>query len=341
MYWSQTIFCSFLLSTYHSFTNGAVLELIKTITLSPGTHGRIDHMSFDETTQRLFISVYGDSTLDVVDVQTGRLLHQISDLESPQGNFASSEFNKLFVANDESGAIQVFNLSSYVLINRIELEEDADNIRYCTTTKRIYIGYGDGYQSHVEPAIAVINPDTCHIEDRFAIPAHPESFQLESDGRRIFVNTPNKTSLTVVDTNTSHIHTWFVRGNSEEGHNTCFPMSIDEIEKILYVGCRTPPLLAVLDTTTGRTMATVPIGNHADDVWWDSKRKRVYVSSRDGFVSVIQREGTNYHSIANITTAPGAQTCFWDQESGHLFVPVPNLTISGSFAQLLVFQSND
>jgi len=138
---------------------------------------------------------------------------------------------------------------------------------------------------------------------------------------------------------------WHIPTPSGDGKNLCFPMALAENHGpngTLFVGCRNPPSLAVVDAVTGETVSQVGIGDHCDDVWWDEARQRVYVSSREGFVTVIQStqnkdNSYDYSSIANVTTYSGAQTSFFDPISAQLFVPQPHLNDDDPPAQILVY----
>src|SRR4029077_12715456 len=119
------------------------LRLIQTIPLR-NVEGRIDHMAVDLKGERLFIAALGNNTVEILDLRAGKHIGTITGLHEPQGVGFVSEFKKLFVANAQSGACDIFDSSSLKLIKSVKFSDDADNIRYDATARRVYVGYGSG-----------------------------------------------------------------------------------------------------------------------------------------------------------------------------------------------------
>src|SRR5207248_1556891 len=159
----------------------APLRLEKTIPL-PDVQGRIDHMSLDVRNARLFVAALGNNTVEVIDVKQGKRIHSIPGLREPQGVLYLPDVNRVYVANGDDGTLRIFDGSSYESIKTIKLGDDADNIRFDAEKKYVYVGYGSG-------ALAVVNEDGTKVFEK-GLDAHPESFQLEKNGPRLFVNLP-------------------------------------------------------------------------------------------------------------------------------------------------------
>jgi YVTN family beta-propeller protein len=155
------------------------LRLEKTIPL-PDVQGRIDHMSMDTRNQRLFVAALGNNTVEVIDLRAGKRIHSIPGLREPQGVLYLADVDRLYVANGNDGTLRVFDGSSYRLLKTIEFGDDADNVRYDAGQSHVYVGYGSG-------AFGVVDRDGKTIAT-IKLDAHPESFQLEKNGPRIFVN---------------------------------------------------------------------------------------------------------------------------------------------------------
>ena len=114
-------------------------------------------------------------------------------------------------------------------------------------------------------------------------------------------------------------------------------MALDETKHRLFIGCRHPARLVVLDMEKGAAVADLEISGDTDDVFYDAKRQRLYVSCGEGFLDVIQcRAGDRYERIARIATRDGARTCFFSPELDLLFLAVPKRV--GSGAEIRVFQ---
>src|SRR5215470_5921153 len=93
-------------------------------------NGRIDHFSADLKGQRLFMAALGNHTVEVLDVQNGKLLGTIRDLAEPQGVYYDPSTNRLFVACAKDGTTKVFDANTLKLLETARFSGDADNIRY-------------------------------------------------------------------------------------------------------------------------------------------------------------------------------------------------------------------
>jgi len=293
--------------------SAAPLKLAQTIAL-PGVEGRIDHFAFDAAGERLFVCALGNNTVEVLDLRKGKRVHSITGLGTPQGIAYIPGLDRLFIANDKGGICKTYDAKSYHNVGEIDFKDDADNVRYDDSSKRLYVGFGSG-------GIAVVNaPDGKQIGS-IKLSAHPEAFELEKTGKRIFVNVPNARHVAVIDRNKGEvINTWktdLAFGN--------FPMAIDEANHRLFVGCRLPSKLVVFDTESGKIVAKIDICGDPDEVFYDSKRRRIYTICGAGKIDVIeQTDATTYASLAKIDTANGARTGLLIPDRDTLFVAVPH-----------------
>jgi DNA-binding beta-propeller fold protein YncE len=116
-------------------------------------------------------------------------------------------------------------------------------------------------------------------------------------------------------------------------------MALDEENHRIFIGCRRPAKALVFDTNTGKEIASFDIVGDTDDVFYDTQRKRLYVSGGEGFVDVVQDQGGNRFSrIAHIPTAAGARTSLYVADQSRLYVAVPHR--GNQKAEIRVFQAH-
>ncbi len=289
------------------------LRQVQTIPL-PNVEGRIDHLGVDVQGQRLFVSALGNNTLEVLDLREGKRLTSITGLREPQGVFHVAGANKLFVANGDDGTCRIFDGRSYKLLATVDFSSDADNVRYNAGQNQIYVGYGDG-------ALGMIDATTGQKLGDIPLRGHPESFQLEKSGPRIFVNVPNANhTIAVVDRiKRAVIATW------SAGAEANFPMALDEAHHRLLVVTRRPARLVVLDTESGKAVASEPAVGDADDLFYDAAHKRAYISGGEGFIDIFDQVGPDrYRRAVRVPTAGGARTSFFVPELNRLYLAVPH-----------------
>ena len=286
------------------------LRLEKTIELAD-VQGRIDHMSIDVKGERLFVSALGNNTLEVVDLKGSKRAKTIGQLKEPQGVLYVPELDRLYVANGNDGSVRIFDASSYAPLKTLDYGDDADNVRYDAAHKRIYVGYGSG-------ALGEIDSDGNKVAE-IKLDAHPESFQLEKDSPRIYVNLPKSRKVAVVD---REKHTILGTWKTDMAFAN-YPMALDESEHRLFVVTRMPARLLVFDANTGNIVQKLPAVGDCDDVFYDKARKRIYASGGDGGISVFQeKDADHYKESARIVTVKGARTSFFSPELDRLFLAV-------------------
>ncbi len=300
---------SYISTSTSPFANA---RLIQTIDLS-NVGGRIDHMDVDSNGQRLFVAELGNNSVDVIDLNTGKRIHSITGLHEPQGILFIPEYKRIFVANGGDGTVGIYDSNSFNLVDSVKFSDDADNIRYDANAKLVYVGYGDG-------AIGIINATDAKIVGDIKLPGHPESFQLEKLGSRIFVNVPTDNSIVVIDREKQSVMTkWSLVGVQRN-----FPMELDEQDHRLFVGTREPAEVLVFDTESGKVVASLDISKDPDDIFYNAKNKRIYVSCGEGFINVIkQRDVDHYELTEKIPTAAGARTSLLVPELNQFYIAVP------------------
>jgi DNA-binding beta-propeller fold protein YncE len=263
--------------------------------------GRIDHLGIDLRRKSLLVAELGNNSLGVIDLTAGKVLRRIAGLSEPQGVAYVPFSDSVFVANAGDGSVRVLGGEDLAPIGRIELGDDADNVRVDTARNRVLVGYDKG-------ALAVIDPASLSKIADIRLKAHPEGFQINETGTQVFVNVPDAREISVVDLASGSTGSLPV-----EGAGSNFPMAIDgEAHRVLVV-FRSPPTLMALSSQDGHVAAQIETCGDADDVFVDRKRGRVYVSCGEGVVDVLEPDEAGYRRLARVPTVAGARTS--------LFVP--------------------
>jgi DNA-binding beta-propeller fold protein YncE len=275
--------------------------------------GRIDHLAVDAEGARLFAAAFGNNTLEVIDLRDGSRIRSVTGLREPQGVLYLPRLKKVYVTNARDGTVEVFDGDSLKLLSEVRFSGDADNIRSDQAAKIVYVGYGDG-------ALGILEAAGDKRAGKIKLPGHPESFVLERSGDRIYVNVPSAGLVAAVDRRKKAVAEKILL--TDFGSN--FPMALNEANHRLFVGTRNPPRMLVLDTQSGRTVAVLKSDEDADDMFYDDRRRRIYVSCGEGNLDVFEQlDADHYVELAKIATAPGARTSLWVPELDRLYVAVP------------------
>jgi DNA-binding beta-propeller fold protein YncE len=167
------------------------IQLTMTIPLQ-GKAGRLDHLAIDTKHARLFIANLSNDSLDIVDLETKKLVKQIPGQKKIQGVAYAPDFNTIFVGNGTDGVCNVFSgEGDYKLLKSIKLP-DADNARYDSDRRFVYV-------THAENALSVIDAKTQEVKATIQLPGPPEAFQIHSEAKRIYINTHQPAHVAVID----------------------------------------------------------------------------------------------------------------------------------------------
>jgi WD40 repeat protein len=324
-----TFFVAFLLALAANAQSDAPLKLVQTIPL-PGVQGRMDHISVDVKGKRLFVPANGDNqnTVEVIDLKAGKRISSIPGQSKPQGTFYSADFNTLFVTNGTDGTCKIFSGDTFKLIASLPLGTDANQVGYDSDTKYLYAGLGDRNSG----ALAIIDTSSNKQVGEIKTDARPGGITFGKPGPRIFVNLNGATKLGVLDRKKrEQIANWPVAGAENYG-----PLALDESRHRLFLGSRKPPLLIVFDTETGKQITQLDSVPSIDGVWYDAKRKRVYVTG-NGFIAVYDQKGADdYAPMVKIATETDTQPSLWVPQFDRLYVSV---TAAGNRdAEVLVYE---
>jgi DNA-binding beta-propeller fold protein YncE len=303
------------------------LQLIETIPLQ-NVSGRIDHLSFDNKNNFVFVAALANNTVEVADLTNKKVIRSINNLHEPQGVAFIPESNSLVIANGDNGECAIFNAATFQKVNSIPLNDDADNVRYDVINKKIYVGYGGG-------GIAVIDATSFKLLNKIKLSGHPESFQINRQEKKMYVNVPDEKQIVVIDLLQNKIIAQWKNTIA----NANFPMALDETNRRLFIGCRHPSKLLVLDAETGKTISSFDIDNDTDDVFYNASAKEIYVSCGSGFVDVFnQIDANHYTANGKLKTNAGARTSLFIPQLHQLIVAAP--ARMGSNAQLMIYKTN-
>jgi DNA-binding beta-propeller fold protein YncE len=247
----------------------------------------------------------------MVDLAAARVLRTITGWSEPQGvAYVAFADRVSLVANAGDGSVRVLRGEDLTPIGRIELGDDADNVRVDAARNRVLVGHGQG-------ALAVIDPVSLSKTADIRLKAHPDGFQIDETGTEVFVNVPGAHEIVVAD-----LAAGSTQSLPTQGAGSIFPMAIDGEPHRVLVVFRSPPTMMALFSQDGRVAAKIETCSDADDVFVDRKRHRVYVSCGEGVVDVLELGEPGYRRLARVPTVSGARTSLFVPELDRLFVAV-------------------
>jgi DNA-binding beta-propeller fold protein YncE len=273
--------------------------------------GRIDHFAYNAQRHLLFVAELGNNSVGVVDLAAGKVARRLSGLSEPQGIAWHAPTGTLYVANAGDGSVRLYQGPDFMPAGAIALGDDADNVRLDSRRDRIVVGYGSG-------GLAIVDPASRKKIADIPLKRHPESFQFDEQGQRIFANVPNAGEIAIVDVGQGKQTSGLPLG----GARANFPMAIDVQNHRLLVATRSPARLLVFSTQDSKPLAQLDTCDDSDDLLVDARRQRVYVTCGEGVVEVFAQNGDTYVSIGRVPTVSGARTSWFAADKDRLYVGV-------------------
>jgi DNA-binding beta-propeller fold protein YncE len=280
-------------------------------TIQIGGLGGMDYLTVDPETHRLYVP-RTTHTL-VIDAVSGETVGDIPGQKRAHGVAIVPKLNRGFITDGENGSITVFDLKTNAVLGVIAAQPDADGIIYDPGTDLILVSAGDS--NSLITFKPDIDPKSGHIETPIPLGGAPEFLAADGLGR-VFVNLEDKDTVAVVDLKARNvIARWPVSpGGAPVG------MAIDPQHHALFVGCRKPQKMIVMDTESGKVLADLPIGAGVDATKVNGSE--AFASCGDGTLAVVIKSSEGkYELIQTVKTARGAKTMGVDTTTGKIYLP--------------------
>ncbi len=311
-------------------------KLVATIPL-PGLHdGDFDHFAPDIDGHRLFLTGEENEKVLVLDTETNKLVHTIEDVKAPHAILYRKDLKKMFIVAGDASAVQVYDADTYKMGAEIKVSIDADSIAYDPATHYMYVVSG-GREAHTPYSlISVIDTNTSKkLRDIKIHTNHVEAIVLEKSGPRMFCNLTGLSAVGVMNRKGSTLRaTWPLPA----GDKMNVAMALDEASHRLFVVTRNPGKLIVLNSDTGKVVASYDAVGMVDDMSYDAQHKRVYLAG-DGAVDVFeQKDADHYSLLAKIPGSFRAKTGILVPELNRYYLAVPHHEKQGAEVRVYEIQ---
>ena len=199
----------------------------------------------------------------------------------------------------------------------------SNRVTYDPHTEHLYVGYGGASAKKDNGEVGIINAKTDKLIGNVPVGIRPAEILMDKSGHTLFVFESRGSMIQVVDPEKRQLLSAWPVSSKRPGDG-----AFDEPNHHLLIGTRMPPSLVVMDSTSGKEVASLPTVEGMDGVYFDAGHKRVYVSGgRDndvGYVFVYrQLDADHYEQIGKIPTRSGAGTSFWSPDLNRYFVAAP------------------
>ena len=273
----------------------------------PGDGG-FDYLMVDDSARRVYVS-HG-TQVDVLDADSGKVVGTIPDTPGVHGIAIASEFKHGFTSNGREDRVSMFDPSTLKLIRKIDVGRGPDGIYYDPATKRIFTN------NHGSHDITAINAETGEVVGTVKVEGDGEGAVIGTD-HMVYVNSENTSEVVVFDPKSLEVKRRLPIGMAK----TPTGLAYDAKTNRLFIGCRSEPMMVVMDAATGKVLNSFAIGANVDYGAFDPSSRLIFFSCGDGTLNIFrEKSADDYEDAGAVKTQPSARTMAFDPKTRNIFL---------------------
>jgi len=293
------------------------LKLVATTPL-PNFTGDFDHFAVDVKGKRLFLTAEDHMTVEVFDLE-GKRLHSITGFGQPHAAVVLSDSNIIVTDGDGFGRVALVNGTDYKIMRTIKLPNGVDGAVFNPVDQYYYVESGsddEGAKTHV---INIIDTKAFKLAGQITLPGnHSEAMAIDKAGKKMYINLTGEDKVGVVDLESRKLIAQWPVPDAQ----TANALVLDEPNHRVFIATRKPAKFFVYDTDTGKVVTTLPCAELHDDMWFDTAKKRIYITGTEITTVLDQKDADHYVHVADVPTGFRAKTSILVPELNRLYIAV-------------------
>ena len=277
-----------------------------------GGSAQWDYLTIDSEAHRLYLS--HATKVEVIDLTSGAVVGTIDNTPGVHGIALAPKLGRAFTSNGQENKASIVDLKTLKTITKVSTGANPDCILYEPTQNEVYTFNGRGKSA------TVFDPDSGKVIATIDLGGKPEFAVTDGAAGRAYVNLEDKSEVVVIDLKTHAVlsHWPIAPGKSASG------MAIDREHHRLFLGCDNQKMV-MLDSASGKVVATVPIGAGVDANAFDPGTQLAFSSNgEEGTVTIAQENDPNKLTVVQtLKTAVGARTMTLDPVTHEIYLPAP------------------
>ena len=272
-----------------------------------GGTGGWDYIDIDPGAGRAYAS--HANLVEVVDLKTGKVVGQITQLHGVHGVAVAPEFGKGFITNGQSNSVTIFDLKTLAKVGEPQTGQNPDSVCFEPKTKRIFTFNGKSNDT------TAIDPKTNEVIKSIPLGGKPEACAVDGSGK-IYVNIEDSNQIVEIDAAKPAV----VRQASLAPCEGPSGIGIDVKNKKLFSVCGNK-MMAITDIPSMKVIGTTAVGAGTDGAGFDSGLGLAFSSNGgDGTLSIVKSVGGKYQTVDTVTTERGARTMAVDEKNHRVYL---------------------
>jgi hypothetical protein len=269
---------------------------------------RWDYLSIDPLAHRLYVSHANEVV--VIDLQNNQIVGAITNTPGVHGIAIAPELGLGVTSNGRENKAGIVDLKTLQTLSKVDTSDGTDGMCYNAAKQEAYLFCGEA------EAATVVDVKGQKVVATVPLDGRPEFAQADPKANRVYNNIESKSEVAEIDGDAHTVITnWPIApGESASG------MAIDVDNHRLFIGCHNG-LMVMMDNTTGKVVATVPIGQGVDANAFDPGTQLAFASCGDGTTTIAHEDSPSQLTVVQkLATAPGARTMALDLVTHNIYL---------------------
>ncbi len=295
------------------------VKLIHSVDL-PGYSGDFDHFAVDYDRNRLLLAAEDHGTLEVFDLKTSAHLRSVAGFGNPHSILVRKGSPTVLITDSEKQGATLRDATTYAMKSAVALAPGSDTSKYDVASNTLYVVTGGKDVNQKTANLEAVNPDSGVVLGKVTFDDnHVEAMAFVESDPRLFINLTQTNKLAVVDRKTLKVlNTWPVTPAKQNAM-----VAFDPSQHRLYVVCRDPGMVVVMNSDSGAVVTTLPAPLRSDEVQYDANAHRLYVPGGEGYMGIYDTSDPDHlKQVERVVTAPGAKTGLLLPSMHRLFLAV-------------------
>ena len=273
-----------------------------------GTDGGWDYLSVDPAAHRLYVS-HGTRVV-VIDTVSDSVVGEITNTPGVHGLAPAPELGRGFVSCGRENKAAIVDLKTLQTLSKVETGQNPDGMLYEPGQQEAYMFNGRGQSA------TVIDAKSGKVVATVPLGGKPEFAQADSKAGRVYDNLEDKSEVVAIDTKTHEVVNRWPIAPGEEASG----MAIDVAHHRLFLGCGNK-LMVMLDNTSGKVVASVPIGDGVDANAFDPGTELAFASCGNGTVTIAHEDAPDKLTVVQtLETQRGSRTMTIDPSTHRIYL---------------------
>src|SRR5436309_280696 len=273
-----------------------------------GGEGGWDYLTVDEVNRRLYVS--HATKVVVIDLDKEEVVGEIADTPGVHGLAPAPDLQRGVTSNGRENKASIVDLKTLATLSRVDTGQNPDEMLYEPSRQEVYLFNGRGQSA------TVVDLKAAKVIATVPLGGKPEFAQADPAAGRVYNNLEDKSEVVAIDIKKHEVvNRWPIApGESASG------MAIDLAHHRLFLGCRNK-MMVMMDSTSGKVVATVPIGQGVDANAFDPGTQLAFSSCGDGTVTIAHEDAPDRLTvIQTLKTERGARTMALDPRTHKIYL---------------------